>query len=180
MRPRTESTRPMPDRVKEAVFDILGTYYGCPGALPPLRVADVFAGSGSMGLEALSRGAAWCCFFERNRGALGALRRNIEALGARGAATIVTHDAWRHAVLAADGRPFDLVLLDPPYRDSEDASEDGIVRRYLGRVGELDENRPLIVLHHQATVRFEAGATDLWRIVDQRSFGTNTVTFFAR
>ncbi len=133
-----------------------------------------------MGLEALSRGAVWCCFFERNRAALGALRRNIEALGAGGAADIVTLDAWRHAVLGTDGRPFDLVLLDPPYRDSEDVSDDGVVKRYLGRFGELDENRPLIMLHHQATVRFEAGATDLWRIVDQRSFGTNTVTFFER
>lgn len=170
----------MPDRVKEAVFDILGTQYGCPGALPPLCVADVFAGSGSMGLEALSRGAASCCFFERNRAALAALRQNIEALGAGGAATIVTRDAWRHAVLGADGRPFDLVFLDPPYGDSEDTSAKGAVSRYLQRLGELDENRPLVVLHHKAPACFEAKTADLWRIVDQRRFGTNAITFFAR
>src|SRR3989304_6946937 len=82
LRPETDSTRPMPDRVKQAIFDMLGSRYDDPGALPPLLVADVFAGGGSMGLEALSRGAAFCSFFERDRQALEALCSNIESLGA--------------------------------------------------------------------------------------------------
>lgn len=170
----------MPDRVKEAVFSILGSHFGCLGTLPSLLVADVFAGSGSIGLEALSRGAATCCFFERDRQALNALRRNIEALGAGEAATVVTRDAWRHAVSDPDEHPFDLVFLDPPYRDSQDTSENGAVRRYLARMGRPDDDKPLVVLHHSVTARYEAQATDLWRIVDQRTFGTNSITFFVR
>ncbi|UCC31244.1 MAG: 16S rRNA (guanine(966)-N(2))-methyltransferase RsmD, partial [Phycisphaerales bacterium] len=180
IRPGTGDTRPMPDRVKEAVFNILGSHYACPGALPPLRVADVFAGSGSMGLEALSRGAASCCFFERHREALDALRQNLDALRVGVAAAIVTRDAWRWAVVDPDGRPFDLIFLDPPYRDSEDTSSQGAVRRYLARLGELEDNTPLVVLHHGARVCFETEPTEPWRVMDRRTLGGNSVTLFAR
>lgn len=179
-RPRTGLTRPVPDRVKEAVFSILGSHYGYPGAIPPLRVADVFAGSGSMGLEALSRGAASCCFFERDRVALDALRQNVRALGAGAVASVVTHDAWRAAVADPEGRPFELVFLDPPYRDSEDSSESGAVKRYLLRLGNVADNRPLVVLHHAAKVRFETEDTDMWRLWDRRNYGTHAVSFFLR
>ncbi len=170
----------MPDRVKESVFDILGASYGCGSALPSLRVADVFAGSGSMGLEALSRGAASCCFFEQDTKALAALRRNLYALGVDREASIVTKDAWRHAVLDAEGQPFELVFFDPPYRASQDTSRCGGVRQYLARLGRRDDNKPLVVLHHHVKVRFETRASEVWRIVDQRTYGTNSVTFFRR
>ena len=170
----------MPDRVKEAVFSILGSHYDHPGAMPSLRVADVFAGSGSMGLEALSRGAASCCFFERDRVALDALRRNVRVLGAEELATVVTHDAWRASMADPDGRPFELVFLDPPYRDSEDLSESGAVRRYLARLGGVEDNRPLVVLHHAATVRLEMDDIDTWRVWDRRRFGTHAVSFLLR
>ena len=170
----------MPDGAKEAVFNALGSHYGCPGALPPLRVADVFAGSGSMGLEALSRGAASCCFFERDREALDALRQNLDALHVGGAATIVTRDAWRWAVVDPDGQPFELIFLDPPYRDSEDTSGQGAVRRYLARLGELEDNTPLVVLHHSAKVCFEIEPTGPWRVVDRRTLGSNSITVFTR
>ncbi len=170
----------MPDRVKEAVFSILGSHYGHPGAMPSLRVADVFAGSGSMGLEALSRGAASCCFFERDRVALDALRQNVRVLGAGALATVVTRDAWRAAVADPDERSFELVFLDPPYRDSEDSSESGAVKRYLVRLAEVEDNRPLVVLHHAAAVRFEMDDMDMWRVSDRRTFGTNAVSFFLR
>lgn len=170
----------MPDRVKETVFNILGSRYACPGSLPPVRVADVFAGSGSMGLEALSRDAASCCFFERGPEALNALRRNLDMLGIGAEAAIVTQDAWRHSVQDPNGRPFDLVFLDPPYRDSQDTSEGGPVRGYLCRLRQIEENRPLVVLHHNAKVRFDTLPIDPWRIVDQRTSGSHTVAFFAR
>ena len=170
----------MPDRVKEAVFNILGSRYECPAALPPLLVADVFAGSGSMGLEALSRGVAWCSFFEHDQHALDALRRNIQSLGAEGASTIIIRDAWRSAVSNADGGRFDLVFLDPPYRDSRDSSERGPVRQYLARFDRLGDKGTLIVLHHPSKVRYEAREADSWQIVDQRTFGTSAITIFAR
>jgi len=180
VRPDSEATRPMPDRVKQAVFDILGSRFGTPGGLPPLRIADMFAGSGSMGLEALSRGARSCCFFERDREALSALRRNVEILAAEEASAIVVRDAWWAAARDPNGQAFDLIVLDPPYNDSEDASPNGPVLRFLGLLAEDAANRPLVVLHHVSRVKFSLGAEDTWTIADQRTFGSGAVTFFLR
>lgn len=170
----------MPDRVKEALFDLLGSRYQCPGELPPIRVADVFAGSGSMGLEALSRGASHCWFFERERVALTALRKNIETLDAADRTRVITTDAWRSAVRPSPGEAFELIFLDPPYRDSEDSSPRGLVAQFLARVSQEDDNRPLVVLHHPRTSRFGDDLSPPWTIVDHRIFGSNGVTLFAR
>ncbi len=180
VRPESPGTRPMPDRVKEALFDLLGSRYDCPGELPPLRVADVFAGSGSMGLEALSRGARHCWFFERERIALTALRKNIATLDAVDRSNVITTDAWRSAVRANAAEPFELLFLDPPYRDSEDSSSQGLVARFLARLAQEDDNRPLIMLHHPAKTRFGDEVPTPWHVVDQRAFGSNGVTLFAR
>lgn len=178
VRPGTSDTRPMPDRVKAAVFSMLGARYECPGALPPILVADVFAGSGSMGLEALSRGARFCSLFERSPVAIRAIERNVEAVDAGARVEIVRRDAWRAATETCEGEPFDLVFLDPPYRDSADVSARGPVRRYLARLAELDAEPPVIVLHHFAKIRFALEANDVWCIADVRRFGSNAVTVF--
>ena len=103
--PPGQDTRPMLDRVREALFSTLGDIEG-------VRVLDLFSGTGSLGLEALSRGAASVDFFERDRGALRALRENIEALGVADRARVHTGDA-----LAEEAWPdqVELALLDPPY-----------------------------------------------------------------
>lgn len=168
----------MPDRVKEAVFNILAADYGTPGALPAVHVADVFAGSGSMGLEALSRGAAHCCFYERHPEALEALRRNLQNLDVGSEAAVIPVDAWRRAVRCPLGRPFDLVFLDPPYRNSQDTSETGDVGRYLRRLAGTAECQPLVVLHHSAHVEYPAQIAGAWRVVDARVIGSSAVTFF--
>ena len=180
VRPRTADTRPMPDRVREAVFSIVGARCGCPGNLPPLQVADVFAGSGSMGLEALSRGAASCCFFERAVSALKALRENLAALGVGAEAHVVSRDAWTSSCVGPGGHPFDLLLLDPPYADTRDLSDQSMFGCYLRRIVERDDNRPLVVLHHRASVQVAPGTDGGWQVVDQRTFGTNAVTLFER
>ena len=177
----------MPDRVKQAIFDMLASRYDSPGALPPLLVADVFAGGGSMGLEALSRGAAFCSFFERDRQALEALRGNIESLGAGPNSRVVAGDAWRASMASPNGRPFALIFLDPPYRDCEDTTERGEVRRFLRKLDDAPVGECLVVLHHPAGTRFVAGARipsrtnldDPWRVVEERRIGSNAVTFFA-
>ena len=165
----------MPDRVKQSIFDMLGSRYDCPGTLPPLLVADVFAGGGSMGLEALSRGAAYCSFFERDRDALDTLRRNVESLGAGRESSIIPGDAWRAGMTTPDGRPFGLIFLDPPYRDCEDTSDRGAVRRFLGRLG----GDCLVALHHPAGRPFVLADDGPWRVVEERRVGSNAVTFFA-
>lgn len=182
-RPRTSVTRPMPDRLKEAIFAMLGNYFDCPGELPPISVADVFSGSGSMGLEALSRGAKACCFFERDRQVLESLRKNIEELGAAQESKVIVRSAWRAALADPEGHPFDLILLDPPYRESEDSSDSGHVFQYLKALT-TDDSRPLVVLHHASTVQFEITEVDVdaknrWCIIDRRKFGSSTMTVFS-
>jgi len=205
VRPAGTATRPMPDRVKEAVFGILGSCYDCPGRLPPLRVADVFAGGGGVGLEALSRGAAMCYFFERDPLALAALFQNIESVlkpphpplspkgneGIHGPlptelaqapiVEVVPGDAWRRSMAMSAGCAFDLMLVDPPYADSDDISEAGAVVRYLAGLGKLEkraQDGTLLVLHHAAKSGCEP--PDSWRVIDQRAFGSNAITFLVR
>jgi 16S rRNA (guanine966-N2)-methyltransferase len=109
--PKGRDTRPTADRVREAAFNLLG-----PGAAEDATVLDLFAGSGAMGLEALSRGAARATFVESDREACRAINRNLDKLGLEGA-TVLCQDAL--AALRADAREgtrYDLVLVDPPYR----------------------------------------------------------------
>jgi 16S rRNA (guanine966-N2)-methyltransferase len=105
--PRGERTRPTADRVREALFSMLGDVEGA-------RVLDLWAGSGALGIEALSRGAESALFVERDQRALAALRRNLDAVGAR--ADVRRQDALRF--LARREGTFDLVFCDPPYDDA--------------------------------------------------------------
>ena len=86
-------TRPILDRVKASPFDMLGSYYQCPGRIPASSVRDLFCGTGSLGLEALSRGAACCTFVERDRSALRRLRTNFSQLAAADRATVLPGSA---------------------------------------------------------------------------------------
>jgi 16S rRNA (guanine966-N2)-methyltransferase len=105
--PHGRDTRPTSDRVRESVFNILGSVDGA-------IVLDLYAGSGAMGLEALSRGAARAVFVERDREAVRALERNLDKLRLPG--TVLRQDVTSALVAeAAAGRKYDLVLVDPPY-----------------------------------------------------------------
>jgi len=106
--PPGQVTRPTSDRAREALFSMLTSRLG---SFDGLYVTDLFAGTGALGLESLSRGAATCTFVENDRIALEILRRNAAALGAGDRADIRPQDATRVA-----GGPFHLVFLDPPYR----------------------------------------------------------------
>lgn len=106
--PRGTATRPTSDRVREALFSILGDVSGA-------RVLDLFAGSGALAIEALSRGAREATLVDSSAAAVKAIRANLEALSLR--AEVRRRD-WRSALREASqaGRQYDLVLLDPPYR----------------------------------------------------------------
>jgi len=105
--PKGDTTRPTADRTREALFSMLTSRLG---SFEDLAVADLFAGSGALGLEALSRGAASCLFVEQDKPALDALRANIARLGAKG-------DVRAQSVMALGPAraPLDLILMDPPY-----------------------------------------------------------------
>ena len=106
----SETTRPMPSRVRESIFSILR------GHTEGQNILDCFAGSGSMGLEAISRGAARCVFVERDRSIAGLIRRNIEALGVADRCDIVQGDALGAPALTRAPRPIHLIFFDPPYK----------------------------------------------------------------
>ena len=111
--PGDDRTRPTSDRVRESVFNILG--HGVPNfALDGAKVLDLFAGTGALGLEALSRGAAFCLFVEEDAEARALIRRNVEALGLTGVTKIFRRDATDLGPASRNGG-FALVFLDPPY-----------------------------------------------------------------
>ncbi len=122
--PVGEATRPTADRTREALFSMLVSRLG---SFEDLAVADLFAGSGALGLEALSRGAASCLFVEQDRPAIDALKSNIAKLGAKGA------DVRATSVMALGPatKPLDLIMMDPPYA----SGAGNVALDKLGRLG---------------------------------------------
>ena len=142
--PRGNATRPTSDRVREALFSILGSL----DAVASGQVLDLYAGTGALGLEALSRGAARATFVEPARAALGALRANVDALGVADRVRVLAVPVARAVELLA-GEVFELVLADPPYADVAEAA------RALERLAEARILGPggLVVLEHSAKER---------------------------
>lgn len=154
--PDGTSTRPTTDRVREAIFNSLGSA----GLLEGAVVADLYAGSGAVGIEALSRGAARCIFVERDRSALRALDDNIDTLGLRDRSKVIVGDAMS----VASTIDADIVLADPPY--DFDAWSD-----LLGRI-----NADVVVAESGAAIDPPAGWTS-WR---DKKYGRTRVTFLER
>jgi 16S rRNA (guanine966-N2)-methyltransferase len=155
--PDGNTTRPTTDKVREAVFNSLVSM----GLVEDALVVDLYAGSGAMGIEALSRGAAKCTFVERDRNALRALQTNLDALKLTDRSTIVTSDvlAWIPAV-----RNVDLALVDPPY-----AFEDW--PRLLSML------RAAYVLCESAR---DVEAPPGWQTVRTRKYGRTSATLLTR
>jgi len=113
--PAGEATRPTSDRARQAIFNIL-EHAAWSSGVRDVRVIDLFAGSGALGFEALSRGAAFCLFVETDEAARGAIRENVEAMGLFGKTRVHRRDATDLGVRpGADGPAFGLAFLDPPY-----------------------------------------------------------------
>jgi 16S rRNA (guanine966-N2)-methyltransferase len=154
--PRGREVRPTTDRVREAWISALQL------RVPGARVLDLFAGSGALGLECLSRGATQVVFVERARESLDALRRNIEALGAGDRCTVVQADAVRW-IEALSAHAFDLALADPPYGD-------GYVPRLLEAFQRIPFARELWI-EHRTTEPIPADPG-----IRQRRYGDTTLT----
>jgi 16S rRNA (guanine966-N2)-methyltransferase len=159
--PPARGTRPITDRVKETLFAILGD------RVPAARVLDLYAGSGAVGIEALSRGAAGATFVERARPALSALRANLERTRLFGHATVVAGDVERF-LAGAPTEPFDLVVLDPPYE------ERAIVAPLRALVPHLAPGAMVTVKHFWRT---EISDVPGLAKVRQRRFGETMLTF---
>lgn len=173
-------TRPILDRVKVPLFDWLGVRLAEPGTLPPLAVLDVFCGGGSMGIEALSRGARCCVFVDAGREAIDCLKANIATLGIGKEAQVVNRRAESIMVSPPTGPGFDLVFLDPPYRLSEEVSEDSPMGRVTGRLGrEIPVASDAFVLwRHDAKTALPDQVPGGWRVVERRTWSSMTITIF--
>jgi 16S rRNA (guanine966-N2)-methyltransferase len=166
------TTRPTPDRVRGALFSALESRLGGPGSLEGVRVLDLFAGSGALGLEALSRGAAQAIFVERDRAALKSLHANLASLGLESHARVMPEEAL-HAVtaLAARGERFDAVLMDPPYGAPEAAE----ALSTLAEKGMLKAGGVLVFEHASSDAPPE---TPLLRRERTRAYGTVALTVY--
>ncbi len=181
------NTRPMPDRVRKAVFETIGSRWETLGKLPPVRVLDVFAGCGAIGLEALSRGARWCGFVERDHRALTGLRRNLsDLLGDEVAdlAQVLRTDAFRPTGWAPTlpHTSIELIFVDPPYRDSRDSTPSGRVSRLLASpaVAAILADDSLVVLRHEAKVQYDRCAYGCLGATDVRRYGSMSITYMER
>lgn len=174
--PDTDTTRPITDQVKETIFNILGVRLGTLGAIPPVEVLDLFAGSGSLGIEALSRGAARCTFVERDRGALRTLRENIERLRLADRSKLLAENAWTLRIPRPDCGGYGLIFADPPYRDAERAER---VMDLLDRVGSRLTEGGLMVFRHASGTDFSSLEYRTIEGVDSRRYRDMHVHFFA-
>lgn len=166
----SNGARPTTDRVREALFNTLQHRLG---SWAGVRVLDLFAGSGGLGLEALSRGAAMATLVERDRAALAVLRRNVAALGVGGQCTVVAGDALRWQ--PPEGTGYDVVLADPPYTVAAVAVADQLAR--LAAAGALSRDC-LIIVERPSRDRTAPWPSD-WAAEDQRKYG-ETMLWFGR
>ena len=156
--PDGSDTRPTSDRVREAMFNSLFSLDAIEGA----RVLDAFAGSGALGIEALSRGALHATFVETGRDALAALRENLETLQLGAQGRVVPGDALAHLErTAAEGSHYDLVLLDPPY--GFDQWDELLAAVPVGARVVIESDREVVV-------------PDSWEVHRRKRYGGTVVT----
>jgi len=161
--PKGVVTRPTGDRVREAAFSLVGPVAGA-------AVLDLFAGSGAMGLEALSRGAASCVFVERDREATRVIQSNLEKLGLTGAVVARSVEAVLRGE-SSRGRRYDLVLADPPYEEwkTHEPTLAGLLPVVLA-------DDALVVVETAADVEPELPLD----LVTTRRYGSARITVFSR
>lgn len=161
--------RPTPDRIREALFSILQSKLG---SFSELRVLDLFAGSGALAIEALSRGAASACLVEKASAAAKVIHENLDNCQLSSQAELIVRDAWQ-TLLGFSAESFDLLFIDPPYGQ-------GLAERALIEVDRLN----LLTVDGIIYAETEAGETlpesigNLKRI-DQRRYGTIMISFYS-
>jgi 16S rRNA (guanine966-N2)-methyltransferase len=167
--PGDDSIRPTADRVRESVFNILASRLG--PNFDGLRVLDLFAGTGALGLEALSRGAANVVFVDTGAEARGLIRDHIEAFGAGGVAKLLRRDATALGPAGTMG-PVDLVFLDPPYAG-------GLGERALASLRDGGWLKPATVLVLEESSEAVLDLPDGFALEERREYGAAAVHFIA-
>ncbi|MGI6851077.1 16S rRNA (guanine(966)-N(2))-methyltransferase RsmD [Mesorhizobium sp. 1B3] len=165
--PRDNAIRPTTDRTREAVFNVLAHRFG--GRLEGARVLDLFAGTGALGIEALSRGASHCLFVEETAEGRGLIRANVEAFGLQGRTKVFRRDATSLGD-AGTIQPFGLVFADPPY--GRGFGEKSLQAAKRGR---WLLPRALCVVEETASVAFDPGPG--FSVLDERNYGETIIRF---
>lgn len=165
--PRSTAIRPTSDRTREAIFNIIA--HRRPGGLEGARVLDLFAGTGALGIEALSRGASMCVFVEEAAEARGIIRDNVEAFGLTGRSKIFRRDATSLGEVGTM-HSFDIVFADPPYGES--LGEGALTS---ARAGGWLAPGAMIVLEEAAAAPFALPAG--FSVADERHYGDTVIRF---
>ena len=165
--PKSDAIRPTSDRLLETIFNVLAHGYGDP--VEGARVIDLFAGTGAMGIEALSRGAAFCLFVDEGAQARGLVRENVESLGLGGATRLFRRDATRMGA-AGQNPPASLVFCDPPY--GRDLAPRALKSCADG--GWLSPGALVVVEEAQGA---GVGLPDAFEELERRDYGETTVLF---
>ena len=164
----TSAARPTTERVRAAIFNILRPELFLDG-----RVLDLYAGSGSLGIEALSRGAGWADFVEQNRRQCEVIRGNLANTGFDSQAQTYCADVEKY--LTALPGPYRLVLMDPPYR----FLELGGLLESMGEIDGLVDDDGTVVVGHSRHLELQAEYGSL-RLFSHRRYGDNVVNFFQK
>ena len=172
--PADTRVRPTADKVRQAVFNILTHKdFGIGFSLEGARVADLFAGTGALGIEALSRGARFCLFVDDSAESRALIRRNVEALELTGVTKIWRRDATQLGLMSAgSGGPFTLAFLDPPYRKA-------LMTPALGALREGGWLAPDALVVAETAEDEPSVTADGFRQLDSRTYGDTRVEFLA-
>ncbi len=168
--PPTLETRPITDRIKESLFNVLASYE----LLANSVVADLFCGVGSLGLEALSRGAAFATFVEKSPNITPFLEQNIAKAKFTAQSKVIKSDAF---IVGAPGRPHDLVFVDPPYATSRQTDEVSPLARLFKTLERQVTPRGVVVVRTER----EVGVPDrfgMFQVVDTRLWGSMALRLF--
>lgn len=171
--PEGQATRPTSDRARESIFNVLAHAEWAP-SLEGARVIDAFAGSGALGFEAISRGAAFCLFVETDSAARGVIRDNVEAFQLFGITRIHRRSATDLGAKPAGlGAPFDLVFMDPPYAYD-------LVPSALEQLAQGVWTTPEALVVAETSAGEAAPVTPGWTLLDERSYGAARVSFLRK
>jgi len=165
---RGQAIRPTSDRAKESIFNILGK------EVDGRHVHDLFAGTGNLGIEALSRGAAKAVFVEKDRSAIDLIKKNLSRCGFDDRSHIITGEVERTIrLLHRKGEVFDFIFMDPPYRR-------GLVQQTLGilQAQPLHHEDSILVIEHDRREPLSESMEE-WALLRKRRFGDTVVSFIA-
>ena len=172
--PKRGQSRPITDRVKESLFNVLYKYELPEGKI----VADLFCGVGSLGLEALSRGAKFVTFVEKNPKVIATLKKNIGKAGFAGESKIIRADAFKVGT-SVDEQKHDLIFVDPPYSDTKDVRDDSALSRLLTLLNKQSAPDGIVVVRTQRRIEL-LKQYDPFKTIERRQWGTMAVTILQK